>query len=191
MRLVLATHNPAKVREISEMLPRFEVSGEDSAAEETAATFAGNALIKARAVAARHAGSWVLADDSGLVVNALGGAPGVRSARYAGRDGDTPANNALLLKNLEGVADRSAAFVCAMALIAPDGAEHVVEGRCEGRILTAPRGKGGFGYDPLFVPEGGELTFAELPAEEKNRISHRARALAQARKFLTAGEGGR
>ena len=191
MRLVLATHNPAKVREISEMLPRFEVSGEDSAAEETAATFAGNALIKARAVAARHAGSWVLADDSGLVVNALGGAPGVRSARYAGRDGDTPANNALLLKNLEGVADRSAAFVCAMAVIAPDGAEHVVEGRCEGRILTAPRGKGGFGYDPLFVPEGGELTFAELPAEEKNRISHRARALAQAREFLTAGEGGR
>ena len=191
MRLVLATHNPAKVREISEMLPRFEVSGEDSAAEETAATFAGNALIKARAVAARHAGSWVLADDSGLVVNALGGAPGVRSARYAGRDGDTPANNALLLKNLEGVADRSAAFVCAMALIAPDGAEHVVEGRCEGRILTAPRGKGGFGYDPLFVPEGGELTFAELPAEDKNRISHRARALAQAREFLMAGEGGR
>ena len=191
MRLVLATHNPAKVREISEMLPRFEVSGEDSAAEETAATFAGNALIKARAVAARHAGSWVLADDSGLVVNALGGAPGVRSARYAGRDGDTPANNALLLKNLEGVADRSAAFVCAMALIAPDGVEHVVEGRCEGRILTAPRGKGGFGYDPLFVPEGGELTFAELPAEEKNRISHRARALAQAREFLMAGEGGR
>ena len=191
MRLVLATHNPAKVREISEMLPRFEVSGEDSAAEETAATFAGNALIKARAVAARHAGSWVLADDSGLVVDALGGAPGVRSARYAGRDGDTPANNALLLKNLEGVADRRAAFVCAMALIAPDGAEHVVEGRCEGRILTAPRGKGGFGYDPLFVPEGGELTFAELPAEEKNRISHRARALAQAKEFLIAGEGGR
>ena len=188
MRLVLATHNPAKVREISEMLPRFEVSGEDSAAEETAATFAGNALIKARAVAARHAGSWVLADDSGLVVNALGGAPGVRSARYAGRDGDTPANNALLLKNLEGVADRSAAFVCAMALIAPDGAEHVVEGRCEGRILTAPRGRGGFGYDPLFVPEDGERTFAELSAAEKNSISHRARALAKARAVIAAGE---
>jgi XTP/dITP diphosphohydrolase len=188
MTLVLATHNPAKVREIAEMLPSVEVSCEDSAAEETAETFAGNALIKARAVAARHAGAWVLADDSGLVVNALGGAPGVRSARYAGRDGDTPANNALLLKNLEGVADRSAAFVCAMAVIAPDGAEHVVEGRCDGRILTAPRGKGGFGYDPLFVPEGGERTFAELSAAEKNSISHRARALAKARAVIAAGE---
>jgi XTP/dITP diphosphohydrolase len=184
MTLVLATHNPAKVREIAEMLPRVEVSCEDSAAEETADTFAGNALIKARAVAGRHAGAWVLADDSGLVVDALGGEPGVRSARYAGRDGDTPANNALLLKNLEGVSDRSAAFVCAMAVIDPQGAEHVVEGRCTGSILAAPRGKGGFGYDPLFVPDGGELTFAELPAEEKNRISHRARALAKARAII-------
>ena len=184
LRLVVATHNPNKLREIAAILPGWEIAGEDSGAEETADTFAGNALIKARAIAPRHPGAWVMADDSGLEVAALGGAPGVRSARYAGRDGDTSANNALLLKNLEGAADRSARFTCAMALIDPAGREHVVTGHCPGRIRTSPAGAGGFGYDPLFEPDGHDRTFAELRPEEKNAISHRGRALAQLRTLL-------
>ncbi len=182
--LVLATHNANKVREIREILPDFEVVGEDSGAEETSETFAGNAAIKARAVAARHPGAWVLADDSGLEVFALGGAPGVRSARYAGEDGNTPKNNALLLKNLEGVEDRRAQFTCAMVLIEPKGTEHVAIGHCPGSILREQHGAGGFGYDPLFVPDGYEKTFAELRPEEKNAISHRGRALAEVRRVL-------
>ena len=184
MKIVLATHNRNKVREISQMLPGWEVAAEDSGAEETAETFAGNARLKAVALAARHPGAWVLADDSGLEVAALGGAPGVRSARYAGRDGDTPANNALLLRNMDGVEDRRARFTCAMVLFDPNGHEHVVERHCEGRILAAPSGAGGFGYDPLFVPDGHERTFAELSPEEKNAISHRGRALAAVRRIL-------
>lgn len=179
MILRLATHNEHKVREIKRMLPRFEVFAEDSAADETAATFAGNALLKAQALAARYPGEWVLADDSGLAVDALGGEPGVRSARYAGRDGDTPANNALLLANLGDVEDRRASFICAMALISPEGTVHAVEGRCSGTILSAPSGAGGFGYDPLFVPDGLDRTFAELSEDEKNALSHRSRALRQ------------
>ena len=186
-KLVLATHNKNKVREITEILPDWEIVAEDSGAEETANDFAGNALLKARALAPRHPGAWVMADDSGLEVEALGGAPGVRSARYAGRDGDTPANNALLLKNLAGVEDRRARFTCAIALVDPNGVEHVVEGHCQGRIQHAPSGAGGFGYDPLFVPDGHERSFAELGADEKNAISHRGRALAKARKLLEGG----
>ena len=182
--LVVATHNKNKLREIREILPGWEITGEDSGAEETAETFAGNALIKARAVAARHPGAWVLADDSGLEVDALGGAPGVRSSRYAGREGDTPANNALLLKNLAGVANRGAHFTCVIALVAPDGAERLFEGRCAGRIAEEPSGDGGFGYDPLFVPDGCDKSFAALSAEEKNAISHRGRALAALRAAL-------
>lgn len=182
--LIVATHNAHKLREIGQLLPDWEIRGEDSGAEETAETFVGNARLKARALAPRHPGAWVMADDSGLEVAALGGAPGVRSARYAGRDGDTPANNALLLKNLAGVADRSARFTCAIVLVSPDGAEHAVEGHCPGRIAEAPSGAGGFGYDPLFVPEGRDRTFAELSADEKNAISHRGRALAAARALL-------
>ena len=174
MKLIVATHNQNKVREISQMLPGWEIAAEDSAAEETEVTFKGNALLKA----------WILADDSGLEVFALDGAPGVRSARYAGEDGNTPKNNALLLKNLEGVADRRAQFTCAVALIAPDGTEKTVEGHCPGTILTAPAGAGGFGYDPLFVPDGYTKTFAELSPEEKNAISHRGRALALAKKII-------
>lgn len=182
--LVLATHNANKVREIGEILPDFNVVGEDSGAEETAETFAGNAALKARAVAARHPGAWVLADDSGLEVAALNGAPGVRSARYAGEDGNTPANNALLLKNLEGVDDRRAQFTCAMVLIDPNGVEHVAIGHCPGTILREQHGAGGFGYDPIFVPDGYEQTFAELSPEAKNAISHRGRALAEIRGII-------
>ncbi len=185
--LVLATHNPNKIREIGQLMPGWEIVGEDSAAEETAESFAGNALIKARAVAARHSGAWVMADDSGLSVDALGGAPGVRSARYAGKDGDSAANNALLLANLAGVSDRRAHFTCAVALIAPTGEESVVEGRCDGRIQLSPTGAGGFGYDPLFVPDGFDRSFAELSADEKNAISHRGRALSAVREILARG----
>ena len=166
------------------MLPGWEIAAEDSAAEETEVTFKGNALLKARALKPKHPGAWILADDSGLEVFALGGAPGVLSARYAGEDGNTPKNNALLLKNLEGVADRRAQFTCAVALIAPDGTEKMVEGHCPGVILTAPAGAGGFGYDPLFVPDGYTKTFAELLPKEKNAISHRGRALALAKKIM-------
>ena len=119
---------------------------------------------------------------------ALNGEPGVRSARYAGKDGDTPANNKLLIENMAGVSDRRASFVCAMALIEPTGEVHTVEGRCHGNILEKPAGTGGFGYDPLFVPDGYDRTFAELSEEEKNSISHRARALAEVLKII-AGKG--
>ena len=184
MRIVLATHNPNKVREIGEMLPSWEVVAEDSHAEETETTFKGNALLKAKALRKMHVGAWILADDSGLEVFALNGAPGVYSARYAGEDGNTPKNNALLLKNLEGVTDRRAQFTCAVALIDPEGKEYTVEGHCKGRILTESRGAGGFGYDPLFVPDGFEKTFAELSSEEKNAISHRGEALKKTKEIL-------
>ena len=186
MRLVVATHNRNKVREISQILPGWEIDARDSGAEETEVTFIGNALLKARALAVGCPDAWILADDSGLEVAALGGEPGVRSARYAGEDGNTPKNNALLLAKLAGVADRRARFVCAMALIGPDGRERTVQGICEGRILEAPAGLGGFGYDPLFVPDGFERSFAELDPEEKNAISHRGRALRQLAELLRA-----
>ena len=185
MKLFVATHNQHKVREIGQILPGFEIVPDDpEGVEETAPDFAGNALIKVRAIAARHPGEWCLADDSGLEVAALGGAPGVRSARYAGEPSSTPANNALLLRNLEGVADRRARFTCCCALVGPDGAEHVVEGHCPGRIALAASGAEGFGYDPLFVPDGFDRSFAELSADEKNAISHRGRALEAVKRLL-------
>ena len=184
MELYVATHNEHKLREIGEMLPGFTILSEDPDVEETAPDFAGNALIKARAIAAAHKGCWVMADDSGLEVAALGGEPGVRSARYAGEPSNTPANNALLLKNLEGVADRRANFTCCVALVDPDGEEHVLAGRCYGTIAQAASGAGGFGYDPLFIPDGHTKSFAELSADEKNAISHRGRALAEVQKCI-------
>ena len=189
MNLYLATHNQHKVAEISAILPNWNIIPDDPKdVDENAPDFAGNALIKVRAIAAKHRGEWCLADDSGLAVEALGGAPGVHSARYAGPECSTPANNALLLKNLAGVTDRRAAFVCAVALVDPDGREHVVEGRCPGVVSEAPAGCGGFGYDPLFVPDGFTKSFAELAPAEKNAISHRGRALAAAQKILAAKE---
>lgn len=184
MRIFVATHNAHKLREIGEILPGFEILADNPDVEETADTFEGNALEKVRAIAARHEGDWSMADDSGLEVDALGGAPGVRSARYAGEPSNTPANNALLLKNLQGVANRAARFVCAVALVDPEGREHVVRGECLGCISKAPSGAGGFGYDPLFVPDGFDKSFAELGENEKNRISHRARALAAVRSIM-------
>lgn len=184
MQIYAATHNANKLREIGEILPGFSVNAEDPDVEETAPDFAGNALIKARAVAAAHPGCWVMADDSGLEVDALGGEPGVRSARYAGEPSDTVANNALLLKNLDGVTDRRARFTCCIALIEPDGTEHTVLGRCYGTIAHEASGKGGFGYDPLFVPLGCIHSFADMTARQKNAISHRSRALAEMKRIV-------
>jgi len=187
MRIFVATHNAHKVREISQILEGLEVVPDDpEGVDEDAPDFAGNALVKVRAIAARHCGEWCMADDSGLEVAALGGAPGVRSARYAGEPSDTPANNALLLKNLTGVTDRRANFTCAVALVDPSGKEHVVEGKCFGHIAESASGAEGFGYDPLFVPDGYDRSFAELTADEKNAISHRGRALVQVAEVLNA-----
>lgn len=186
MKIFVATHNAHKLKEISQILPGFEIVADNpEGVEETAPDFAGNALIKVRAIASMHRGSWCMADDSGLEVRALGGDPGVRSARYAGEPTDTSRNNALLLKNLAGVEDRRANFTCAVALVDPQGGEHTAVGRCFGRIAETPSGTAGFGYDPLFVPDGYDKSFAELTSGEKNAISHRGRALAEAVKIIS------
>ena len=187
-RLVLATHNPHKIEEFQSIVratrPDVEVIGYDGPEPvEDGVTFAQNALIKARAAAA-HTGLPALADDSGICVDVLGGSPGVFSAYWAGHAKDATANLELLLDQLSDVADphRTARFVSTIALVIPGGAEHVVEGSWPGRLATAPRGEGGFGYDPIFIPdgqpEGAERTVGEWPAGEKNAASHRARAFA-------------
>ena len=192
MKLYVATHNQHKLREIGQILPGYEILADDpEGVEENAPDFVGNALVKVRAIAARHRGEWCMADDSGLEVAALGGAPGVRSARYAGEPSNTPNNNALLLKNLAGVTDRRANFTCAVALVDPQGGEHTVVGKCFGRIAERPSGADGFGYDPLFIPDGHDKSFAELTAEEKNAISHRGRALAEAAGLMVGVRGER
>ena len=189
MKIFVATHNKHKLEEIGAILPGIEVIGDNpEGVVEDASDFVGNALIKVRAIAKRHKGDWSMADDSGLEVAALGGAPGIHSARYSGEPTDSARNNALLLKNLEGVEDRRANFTCVIALVGPDGEEYIAEGKCFGRIEKALAGNGGFGYDPLFVPDGERETFAELGAEKKNVISHRARALAEAKKIITKGK---
>ena len=187
MKLLVATRNRHKLAEIRAILglPGVELVGADEIPRlpdvvEDAPTFEGNALKKACTLC-RASGLWTLADDSGLEVDALGGAPGVHSARYAGAPASYSANNAKLLAALAGAADRRARFRCVLALCAPDGRTWMVEGRCEGRINNQPRGAGGFGYDPLFVPDGHDSTFAELPAAVKNGLSHRGMALRQAK----------
>lgn len=185
MKLFLATHNKHKLEEVSSMLPGWEIEGVSTNVEETEPTFAGNALLKARSIWRKGLG-WVMADDSGLEVVSLGGEPGVYSARYAGEDGNSAKNNALLLERLSGVTDRRARFVCSIALISPEGKEYSVVGQCGGTIRNAPSGQNGFGYDPLFEPTGYDKTFAELPPEVKNSISHRASAIAKARDILCA-----
>ena len=191
-KLVVATRNERKRRELAAILAglpvevvRLDAYPGAPDVEETGATFADNARLKALS-AAGHTGEWAVADDSGLEVDALGGRPGVYSARFSGPGATDAANNALLLSLLKDVPpdQRTARFRCAIALASPEGETWVDEGTCEGVIAGAPRGEGGFGYDPLFiVPELG-MTFAELPAEVKNRISHRARALALTRERL-------
>lgn len=187
MKLLIATRNAHKMSEIAAILnwPGVEpVSVADIVdapdVVEDGLTFEANAVKKADALA-RATGMFALADDSGLEVDALGGAPGVYSARYAGEPADYAANNRKLLEEMRGRADRSARFRCVMALSTPSGESLTVEGACEGTITRRPRGKRGFGYDPVFVPARYSETFAEMTADLKNRISHRAAALRAAR----------
>ena len=180
-KLVVATGNAHKLREIAQIFPEYEVISQKQAGffedvEETGATFIDNALIKARA-ACKALGLPVLADDSGLCVDALGGAPGVYSARYCGRHGDDKGNRVLLLDHMRGKTDRTAYFCCAIAIVAPDGQEWTAEGRTMGRILTEEEGDGGFGYDPIFCSDDLQKSFGVATAEEKNAVSHRYRAL--------------
>jgi XTP/dITP diphosphohydrolase len=185
-RLVLATRNAHKLGELRAILGAagldVDLVGADAFPEipdvkETGTTFAANALLKAHALASAT-GLPAVADDSGLCVDVLGGAPGIFSARWAGRHGDDAANLDLLVAQLSDIADphRGAHFRCAAALALPDGTERVVEGRLTGTLLAAPVGEGGFGYDPLLRPDGEERSCAQLTPEEKNAISHRGRA---------------
>ncbi|MEG2414456.1 MAG: RdgB/HAM1 family non-canonical purine NTP pyrophosphatase [Kiritimatiellia bacterium] len=187
MKILIATRNAHKLTEIRALMPEIDWIGTDAYPdvpdpEENGETFEVNARIKAEAW--RDAtGLPAIADDSGLSVDALLGAPGVFSARYAGVHGDTEANNAKVLAELAGVApaQRSAHFVCALAYAVPGKVTRTVRGECSGTLLEQPRGANGFGYDPLFVPNGYEQTFGELSADVKAKLSHRARAFAQAR----------
>ena len=196
--VVIASNNAHKAREIAEALdfPGWEFRtlrelGIASDPEEDADTFEGNARIKARAAREASGGREVLADDSGLVVDALDGAPGVRSARYAGEDATDAANNSKLLDELADVPDaqRTARFVCTLVFIDEDGSEEVAHGVVEGRIGRAERGEHGFGYDPLFLPDvfGGERTLAEALPQEKNAVSHRGNALRALRARIEEG----
>ncbi|MGB8273692.1 MAG: RdgB/HAM1 family non-canonical purine NTP pyrophosphatase [Alphaproteobacteria bacterium] len=187
-RLVIASHNPGKVREIAELLAPHRVEVVAAAQlglvepEETGITFRANAELKARA-AARASGLPALADDSGLVVPALGGAPGVQSARWAGANRDFRAAMERVESELAGKPDRRAYFVCALALAWPDGPCETFEGRIDGTLVWPPKGSRGFGYDPIFRPDGFALTFGEMEPEQKHAISHRADAF---RKFVAA-----
>jgi XTP/dITP diphosphohydrolase len=181
--VVLASGNAGKLLEVRAILGDLPISLRAASAfpeivlPEEGDDYEANALAKARA-AARASGRLALADDSGIEVEALAGAPGPRSARFGGPGLDDVGRNARLLADLAatGCSTRSARFVCVAALATPEGDAVAARGECAGRLLEAPRGTGGFGYDPLFVPEGGAKTMAELPPAEKNRVSHRARA---------------
>jgi XTP/dITP diphosphohydrolase len=186
MKIVLASHNKKKIAELRTLLsayiPDVEIlsladAGVEGEIVEDGDTFEANALIKARAAAA--SGYIGVGDDSGLCVEALGGAPGVYSARYAGEQGDDEANLDLVLEHMKGKSDRRAAFVCCIACAFPDGSEPIIaQGRVDGELLEARAGEGGFGYDPIFYYPPFGATFGETSAEQKNTVSHRARALA-------------
>jgi XTP/dITP diphosphohydrolase len=196
LTIVLATGNHGKIAELRALLADLpvqlrsaaEVLGEQPTIVEDGATFEANALLKARAIA-RATGTLALADDSGLEVDALGGRPGVRSARFAHERATDAENNAALLRELSEVEEgaRAARFRCVLALVNPwqESEVHVAEGSCEGSIARAPRGSGGFGYDPLFIVAGqGGKAMAELSEEEKNKVSHRGRAVQALRAIL-------
>ena len=189
-RLVVATHNPGKAREIAALLGGdFEVLSADQAGvpepEETESTFIGNAVLKARHAAAAS-GLPALADDSGMSVRALDGQPGIYSARWAGPGKDFAPAMTRVERELGDAVDRSAWFTCALAVAWPDGSVFAVEGIVEGQLVFPPRGERGFGYDPIFVPEGGAQTFGEMDPVAKEAISHRTRAFAQLRAALIA-----
>ncbi len=179
---MIATLNPHKLRELGGLLSAHSLVPLPYWAKlppEMGGTFSDNAVPKAHAAAAA-AGIPAVADDSGIVVPALGGAPGVHSARFAGENATDEQNLQKLLDDMRGRENREAAYVCAIAFVEPDGTKYVFEGRCEGRLAESPRGAGGFGYDPVFVPadlNGDERTMAELSQEEKDELSHRARAV--------------
>ncbi|SBT55097.1 RdgB/HAM1 family non-canonical purine NTP pyrophosphatase [Micromonospora narathiwatensis] len=194
-KVLLATRNRKKLVELQRILDgalgahRIALLGLDDVEAypelpETGLTFGENALIKARE-GCRRAGLPTIADDSGLAVDALNGMPGVFSARWAGRHGDDQANLQLVLDQIADLPDehRAASFVCTVALVLPGGKEHLVDGRQAGRLLRAPRGDGGFGYDPIFLGEGQERTNAELTPEEKDAVSHRGKALRELAKL--------
>ena len=193
--IIAASRNAHKIKEIETITAKFgmRVISRDEAGlppeeiEETGATFEENSLLKARTICALS-GQPTIADDSGLMVDYLDGAPGVYSARFAGEDQNDRRNNEKLLKLLDGVPreQRTAKFVSVVSLVFPDGEELVARGECPGHMLTEYHGTGGFGYDPLFLPDGCEKTFAEMNAEEKNAVSHRARALAVLEELLQA-----
>lgn len=190
MKILIATNNKHKVEEISAI---FKGTGAELVSpkdiglhvdvEEDGTTFAENALKKAEGFR-KASGLAVIADDSGLTVEALGGDPGVYSARYGGEGLDDKGRTALLLKNLGDNKNRRAAFVCSIAMLLENGEKITAEGRCEGEIAYAPSGENGFGYDPVFIPAGYEKSFAELSGEEKNKISHRGLALAELKKKI-------
>jgi XTP/dITP diphosphohydrolase len=191
--LLIATHNAGKIRELTALLSnlplrlrRLSEFPQIEEVEETGETFAANAELKAR-LYSRQTNLWTLADDSGLEVDALGGAPGVLSARYSGVNATDAERNALLLAALNGTDDpqRTARFICVIALYELESeTTKLFTGACEGRISRHPRGNNGFGYDPLFIPTGYAQTFGELPDELKQQLSHRARALAGVRAYL-------
>jgi XTP/dITP diphosphohydrolase len=196
MKLHLASGNLHKLREMRalaagtspavELVSARNVGGMPPVEEDTG-TFAGNARKKARALKAKLPGdAWVLADDSGVCVEALGGAPGVESAYYAGSQADGAANLRKLVETMRDVpaGQRAASFVCVLVLAGPDDAEQIFEARIDGTLLNEPRGGAGFGYDPLFVPAGYRQTYAELSDAEKNRVSHRAQAWARLAAWL-------
>ena len=183
MRFVLATHNPGKLREMGEILKDFGIEvvspkdlGITVDVEETGSTFAENAMLKAKAIC-KAADLPAIADDSGLCVDALNGAPGVYSARYGGEGLDDRGRYMLLLSSLRGAPTRAAHFACAVACAFPNGDTLTAEGRCDGSIAYAPLGEGGFGYDPVFLLLGTGKTFGQLTQEEKSAVSHRGRAL--------------
>lgn len=185
MQIVLATRNPGKIRELERILalalPEAELIGTDGFEElaeidETEDTFEGNALLKARAVS-HFTRLPAIADDSGLAVEHLGGAPGIYSARYSGIHGDDLANLEKVLHKMRNVSNRHAEFVCAAAFVAPNGYERVLRAELVGQLIDVPRGSNGFGYDPIFVPSGFEQTTGEMSAELKDAISHRGKAM--------------
>lgn len=200
MKVLLASRNAKKLAELQRILAEavdIELVGLGDVppypeAPETGATFAENALLKARE-GVQYTGLPTVADDSGLAVDALNGMPGIFSARWSGKHGDDQANLDLLLAQLGDVPDErlGAAFVCAAALVLPDGTEHVVEGRLAGSLIRVPRGEGGFGYDPIFTPTGYDRTTAELSPAEKDQISHRGQAFRALAPVIREVLGGR
>ena len=188
MRIVCASANPHKVEELARLLPSWvELVARPSDIgdiDEDAPTLEGNAIIKAVEIA-NHASEWAIADDTGLEVEALNGAPGVRSARFAGEQATDAENRALLIAKLDGTTNRSARFRTVVALVSSKGDIHFVGGECAGTIAESERGDGGFGYDSLFIPADGDgRTFAEMTGPEKDAVSHRGRALAQIPELL-------